>query len=131
MEFSIRELAAKKLARPEIFNGREKLSTSEVIDNYGGKIAIDEIDFVSLPPKDGQERNDVWVYHIHGTQFFAFAGTVLSDVFMEYVKYFEGDYTAAIKAFNEEAKTNPLSVRLFRSKSKNGATYTNVEVLAK
>ena len=120
---TIREIAQHATTLSHVTSGNEKISNEDIINKLGGNIAIDEIDRISARNMEGQV-DDVYVYHIHNTKYFAFAGFVLSKVFDEILDEYEGDYTTV----NSELAAIPLEIKMSSSVTRSGRKIATVVV---
>lgn len=118
--FSIQELLRKQAELSDLFDGREKIETEDLIKN-GEIITITDIDkFVTV--KDGEKQEViVCVYAEDKTKFF-FAGSVLKQNLELVRESLKMDFDK----FREEIKKSPIKVAFERKKSKSDKYYTAV-----
>ncbi len=123
-QLNFRQIAQKEVSFAEIMTNRTKLDTEDIIDRYPDGFVIDEIEYVTMT-KNGKEES-FWVFHIAETEFFGFAGTILTKIFERYLELCEGDFEALYNAFKE---SEGLSVKLEEARTKDGKALIKVEVL--
>lgn len=120
---SIREIALEATSLSHVTEGNEKISNEDIIDKLGGLIEIDEIDRISAKGLDGKP-NDTYVYHIKDTNYFAFAGFVLSKIFDACLEEYEGDYSAV----NSELDRVPLKIKMTSGTTRGGRRIALIEI---
>lgn len=109
-----KKIAQKSVTLAAIMEGREKVETEELINNYPNGFEIDEIEYVILQKGEGKV-DEFWAFHIKGTNNFAFSGLVLGKIFNDFLAEFEGDYDALYEDFK---KSGGIRVKLASSVSK-------------
>lgn len=130
-----KKIAQKATTLAEIMEGREKLDTDEIIEQFPDGFSIDEVEYVTIQKtevvdkKTGETKTSVdefWAFHFEESEdTFSFAGFVLAKIFKACLEQCEGDY----EQLNEELKKNPLRVKLSASKTKSKQPITLVTVL--
>lgn len=115
-------MAAATTTLSPLIEGKEKLSTQEVIENMGGVVTIIEFDTVI------QGDNDWYPVILVKEQpnRFMFGGLVLRKIVETWIAAFEGDVAACSKALKAEGG---VKVKMSQAKTKNGRTVTKVVVL--
>ena len=105
---------------------REKISTEDIKKNFRAGFTIDEID--QIKAYDQKEKADklVWVYHIAGTDLFAFAGYQLAQIFDSYLAAYEGDLSQLRADFTADGGLG--TVVLTSAKTRDGNNVTHVEI---
>lgn len=116
---SIRDIAKRSVSLSEVMDGKEKISTEEIFEHYEKGFLIDDVDTINY------NNEQVWVYSIKKSNYFGFAGSVLANVFNNVLNSYKGDLTAV----REDLKQEPLGVRLYPTKNREGRNYTAVEIL--
>lgn len=103
-----------------LMSGKEKLSTEEIIANYGGEITITECDMVN----DGKNAYPVFTIKENEKAFYC-GGIVLRRIVEAWIGYC-GD----IDKVNEMLAKDPVAVRLEEGKTKdNKNSLTRVTIL--
>ena len=107
---NIREIAVKATTMSELMEGREKIDTKDIINDYPKGVHICAAEPVAMT--DGSE---FWVFLFEEEPTkFAFAGYVLNKIFNKILEYCEGDVTS----MNSELAKQNLGVRLYEGKTK-------------
>lgn len=121
-----KKIAQKSVTLAEIMEGREKIDTEQLIEDYPDGFGIDEIEFVTLQKGDGKV-DDFWAFHVKGTNYFAFSGLVLGKIFNDFLKEYEGDYEELYDNFK---KSGGIKVKLTSAVTKSTKRpVTTVQVL--
>lgn len=120
---SFKDVAKKATSGSFITEGREKIDMEDVIRLYGkGGVTITGCDML----KDSKGKPfGAFAFKEDKTKFF-FGGQILNEIAKEWVVDFDGDFKAMSNALAEEGG---VKVLLDTKKSKNGNTYTTVEVI--
>ena len=120
---SFKETAKKATSGSFITEGREKIDMEDVIRLYG-KTGVTITGCDMLKDKKGNPFG-AFTFKEDETKFF-FGGQVLNEIAKEWVVDFDGDFKAMSSALADEGG---VKVLLDTKKSKNGNTYTSVEVI--
>lgn len=122
---SFKEIAQKSITLAKIMEGRDKMDTEDIIRNYPDGFNIDEIEYITMTKGDGAD--EFWAFHIAGTKYFGFAGLILNKMFNEFLKEYDGDFSALYEEFE---RSGGITVKLKTSISKTTKRpVTVVEVL--
>lgn len=101
----------------QIMEGREKISTEQVMRDYPNGITISDYDF--LPDQKTGELYAVVIFE-ENEKAFLFGGTVLTNIANLWK---EAGVTA------DDLKAEPVKLRFFDGKTKQGRPFINVEVI--
>ena len=113
--------AKKTVTGCEIMQGREKISTEDIIAKWPQGITL--MGFDILTGKEGQYP--VFSF-AEDSEHYYFGGKILSDIVFGWLDDYEGDKARC----NADLKADGgLKVKLEKAKGKNGRAYTNVVVL--
>lgn len=120
---SFKDVAKKAIRGSFITEGREKIDMEDVIRLYGKTgVTITGCDML----KDSKDNPfGAFTFKEDETKFF-FGGQILNEIAEKWVADFDGDYRAMSNALANEGG---VKVLLGSKKSKNGNTYTTVEVV--
>ena len=120
---SFKDKAKAVTAGSFITEGREKIDMADVIRIYGKKgVTITGADEL----KDGKGGTFCAFTFKEDENKFFFGGAILNEIAGDWVVDYEGDY----KAMSEELSAEGgVKVKLGTKKSKNGNTYTTVDVM--
>ena len=123
---NFKDIAKERISLAKIMEGRDKISTEDLIINYPNGFIIDEIEYITIP-KSENDIDEFWAFHVKDTNKFAFAGYVLSQIFEEFLKTMEGDYKAL---YTEFAQSGGIKVKLRSEFSKaNKRPITLVDII--
>lgn len=113
-----RDLAVKATTLSDLMEGRDKIDTEELINEYPKGFTVEDLDLCTT----GDEP--LWVYTIkENDDVFAFAGAVLKKIFDACLAACEGDLDALREEFDG------LKIKLTSGKTKKNKDITLVEVL--
>ena len=117
---NIKEIAKKSTQLNPLIDGLEKIDTEDLTAmEY---ITIEQFCVVKV-----DDENSVYAYTIKELpKNFAFAGTILSNMFFEIVTNFNGDIE---KANAQLKKENGIKIKLTTRTSNKNKNYTHVQVL--
>ena len=120
---SFKDKAKKVTSGSFITEGRDKIDMEDVIRLYGKKgVTITGCDMLT----DGKGKSfGAFTFKEDPTKFF-FGGQILNEIAGDWVADYEGDYRAMSEALTNEGG---VKVLLGTKKSKNGNTYTTIEVV--
>lgn len=120
------QLAKKQTTLSPVMEGRDKISTKQIKEDYPDGITITEFDFVTTTdPKKGESTFPVFAFAEDPKACF-FGGEVLNRIAQEWAGAYGGDIEAASA---ELKKAGGVKVKLSSKEGKMGNTYTAVEVL--
>lgn len=120
---SFKDKAKKVTSGSFITEGREKIDMEDVIRLYGKKgVTITGCDM--LTDSKGKPFG-AFAFKEDENKFF-FGGQILNEIASDWVSEYDGDYKVMSEAL---AKEGGVKVLLGSKKSKNGNTYTTVEVV--
>ena len=116
---------AKKHTRGNdpIFEGREKVGIGDVIVDYPDGITIN--DFAILHDEKNDTEFVVFVFE-EEAKAFCFGGSALTNLFLDTVAE---DYNGEVAVARKAIAKDPLKIKLFEKRSKNGRNYTAFEIL--
>lgn len=122
---NLRKTAQKAVVLAEIFEGKDKIDTADIIKNHPNGIHINNIEFITMTGENGDEQ--FWAYTFdENPNVFAFSGFVLAKIFNELLAQCEGDYEELYESFRA---AGTLNVRLSVGKTKKGQPITKVDIL--
>lgn len=121
MNVNFKELAVQATTLSHLMNDRVKVSTDEIISQYPDGITIEEFDSIMT-------SNDNYYVATFKEDDKAYlnCGTVLSKVFDNFVKAFDGDITGASDTLKAEGG---IKVKLTKSRTRGGNNITTVTVV--
>ena len=117
-----RKLAKKETELSELMNGREKISTEDVISNTPNGVTITAVDIIHS--SDG----DYGVFHLkeYPSNFYC-GGLILTKIAKSWISEFDGN---ASLCSEELAKSGGVKVKLAQKKTKSSKRdVTTVEVI--
>lgn len=119
---SLRDRAAAKAnsSTKSIIEGKEKITTEEIVKFYGGNVTI--IDFDIITNKKG-EALTVFIFREDQEKFF-FGGKGLFDLINELSVDYDG-----IENLKEAVRDEGLAIKMTPTKTQAGRDYTAIEVL--
>lgn len=110
MKKTLKQIATEELSLSQLMTGRDKIDTEEIIDTYEDGITLDQIDICEI------EGEEVAVYTFkEDDSVFAFGGLILKNLFKSWITEY-----GSVDRVNEILKDEPLSIKLERSKTKDG-----------
>ena len=119
---NFRAMAKKETELSELMNGREKISTEDVITNTPNGVTIVAVDMVHS--SDG----DYGIFHLkeYPNNFYC-GGLILTKIAKSWISEFDGDVDMCSK---EVAKSGGVKVKLEQTKTKSSKRdVTTVEVI--
>lgn len=124
-QLNIKKTAQKAVVLAEIFEGKDKMDTDEIIKTYPNGIHINNIEFITMQGDKGEEQ--FWAYTFdENPNVFAFSGFVLAKIFNNLLEDCEGDYEELYESFKA---CGGLSVKLYSDRTKKGQPITKVDIL--
>lgn len=124
-KFDMTKAAKKSVVLAEIFEGKDKIDTDDIIRKYPNGIHVNDIEFITMQGESGEEQ--FWAYTFdEEPDKFAFSGFVLAKIFNELLAICEGDYEELYESFRANGG---LNIKLSSSKTKKGQPITKVDVL--
>lgn len=111
--YNFKQTAIESTILSDLMQGREKISTDEVIKKYPDGITITDFDFVNMKNKTFV----VLTFKEDETKFLN-GGFVLSKVFMEIVEDFDGEVEAAREEYSKSE--NKIIAVLSAGKTRDG-----------
>lgn len=124
-QLNIKKMAQKAVVLAEIFEGKEKIDTDTIIQNYPNGIHINNIEFITMMGEKGEEQ--FWAYTFdENPNVFAFSGYVLAKIFNDLLAACDGDYEELYESFRANGG---LSVRLSASRTKKNQPITKIDIL--
>lgn len=121
MASKLKNLAKKALILSELMEGREKISTEDIIKYYPNGITITAYDG---PIKTENGETVIYIFKEEKDKF-AFGGTIMQSLFNRLVVSYEGD----IGALKADLAKEGLKVKLGETENKSGQTMTSVEIV--
>lgn len=116
-----KKIAQKATTLAQIFEGRDKIETEEIIKEYKD-IHIDNFEYVFM-----DDDKQFWAYTFTENKgVFAYAGFVLAKIFNAMLEECNGDYEELYASYKNSAM---LHVELKEGRTKAGNKVTTVTVL--
>ena len=115
------ESAKKSLKSSRVMEGRTKLKTDKVIEDYPNGVTVDEFDM--LHNSKGEEYV---VMHIKDTDFYFNGGALALQIAQGWVDDYDGD---AIKASDDLKQDGGVTFILGKKPTKNGNTITTYTIV--
>lgn len=115
------EVAEKALSNSPVLQGREKLTTEQVIRDYPNGITLTAFDILD----NGKDGYAVFAFREDDRKFIN-GGALLTKMALEWVREFNGDIQEASDALGAEGG---VRVRLTPKRTKRGNNITSVELL--
>lgn len=132
---NFKKVAQKAVTLAQIMEGRDKLDTDDIVEQFPDGISIDEIEYVTIQKTEKVDKksdetrtvvDEFYAFHfVESKDTFSFAGFVLAKIFGACLAECEGDF----ELLNEELKKTPLKVKLSNGKTKSKQPITLVTVL--
>lgn len=118
---SLRDVAKESTQKGgnPLLEGKEKVQVADIVATYPEGITITGATLI----KKNNDEFPAFTFAEDDKSFF-FGGTVLTNIFFDWLKAIgnEGD-------LNAELQKEPVKIRMYDAKNKNGRTYTAVEIL--
>lgn len=124
------ESAKKTMTLSTLMNGREKISTEEIIRTIDGIVTISAIDIISTTKFDAKTQSMVTntfpvLTYLEDSEKFFFGGAAMNNIVQDWIAL-----CGSIEDVNNElAQTGGVKVKLEVKRVSNGNQFTNVTVL--
>ena len=119
-------LAKRATTLSPIMDGREKISTEDVIKKYPEGITVQEFDVVTTPDKDGNPSTYPIITFAEDNTKFLYGGKALMDMVTMWLANFEGDVEATSNALKA---AGGVKIKMRSSRTKQGLNFTKIEVI--
>ena len=119
-------LAKRATTLSPIMDGREKISTEDVIKKYPEGITVQEFDVVTTPDKDGNPSTYPIITFAEDNTKFLYGGKALMDMVTMWLANFEGDVESTSNALKA---AGGVKIKMRSSRTKQGLNFTKVEVI--
>lgn len=119
-------LAKRATTLSPIMDGREKISTEDVIKKYPDGITVQEFDVVTTPDKDGNPSTYPIITFAEDSTKFLYGGKALMDMVTMWLANFEGDVEATSNALKA---SGGVKIKMRSSRTKQGLNFTKIEVI--
>lgn len=121
--FSFKQEALDATSLSDLMNGREKVTTEDIIKKYPGGITITGADIVEYE-KDGRPVSYPVLTFAENNKFFYTGGIVLKKIVERWLSHFN-----SAEEMNVALAGDPVKVKLSTGRSKSGNSITNVEIV--
>jgi hypothetical protein len=119
---SFREIAAKTLSMSDLMDGREKITTEQLI---GQTVTVTEFDFATITDRGEEKTFPVLIFKEFPNNYYC-GGTLLAKMCMAWAAEYDGDVASASNALADEGG---VQIRFTAGKTKSGNNLTNITVL--
>ena len=119
-------LAKRATTLSAIMEGREKITTEDVIKNFPDGITITEFDVVTTPDANGNPSTYPVIAFAEDNTKFLYGGKALNDVVTTWLANFEGDVETTSNALKA---AGGVKIQLTAGKTKQGRNFTRVDVI--
>jgi hypothetical protein len=120
------KLAKRATQLSPIMDGREKITTEEVISTYPDGITITAFDLITTPDSNGNPQTYPVIAFDEDKTKFIYGGKAMSDVVSLWVANFDGDIEATSNALSA---AGGVKIKMFASKTRTGRNFTQIEVV--
>jgi len=121
--FSFKQEALDATSLSDLMNGREKVTTEDIIKKYPDGITITGADIVEYE-KDGKPISYPVLTFKENDKFFYTGGIVLKKIVERWLSHFD-----SVTEMNLALAGDPVKVKLSTGRSKSGNSITNVEIV--
>lgn len=119
-------LARRATTLSMLMEGREKISTAEIIKNYPEGITINGFDMITTMNQEGTPSTyPVMTFKEDDTKFL-YGGKALSDIASLWLANFEGDVETTSNALKA---AGGVKIKMSEGRTKQGRNFTSVEVI--
>ena len=119
-------LAKRATTLSVIMEGREKITTEDIIKNFPDGITITEFDIVTTPDANGNPSTYPVIAFAEDSTKFLYGGKALNDVVTTWLANFEGDVETTSNALKA---AGGVKIQLTAGKTKQGRNFTRVDVI--
>lgn len=119
-------LAKRATTLSAIMEGREKITTEDIIKNFPDGITITEFDIVTTPDANGNPSTYPVIAFAEDNTKFLYGGKALNDVVTTWLANFEGDVETTSNALKA---AGGVKIQLTAGKTKQGRNFTRVDVI--
>lgn len=119
-------LAKKATTLSPLMDGRDKMSTKDVIEQYPDGITVIGFDLITTTDNNGNANTYPIIVFEEDAKKFIYGGKALNDICTLWVGHFEGDIDACSAAL---AAAGGVKIKLASGTTKQGRSFTSVEVI--
>ena len=119
-------LAKKATTLSEIMEGRDKISTEDIIKNYQDGITINAFDMITTTNDYGEPSTFPVLTFAEDDTKFLYGGKALNDICQMWLSNFDGDIETCSKALKS---AGGVKIKLATARTKAGKNFTSVEVI--
>lgn len=120
------ELAKKATTLSEIMEGREKISTKDVINTYPDGITIIDFDIITTTAQDGSQSSYPVIAFKENENQFVYGGKALMDIINLWIAHFDGDIKTCANALKA---AGGVKVKMSVGQTRIGRTFTKIDVV--
>lgn len=120
------QLAKRATTLSTIMEGREKITTEDVINSFPNGITITEFDVITTTNENGMPSTYPVLAFAEDVNKFIYGGKALNDIVTTWLANFDGDIEATSAALKA---AGGVKIKLVSAKTKQGRNFTRVDVI--
>lgn len=120
------ELARKATTLSALMEGRNKISTKDIIEQYPDGVTVIGFDVVSTLDNNGDINTYPIIEFAEDTTKFFYGGKAMNDITTSWLAHFEGDIDACSNALKA---TGGVKVKFTNARTRTGRNFTRVEIV--
>lgn len=120
------QLAKRATTLSPIMEGREKISTEDVIKSFPNGITITEFDVITTTDANGVPNTYPVIAFAEDVNKFIYGGKALNDIVTTWLANFEGDVETTSNALKA---AGGVKIKMVSDKTKQGRNFTRIEII--
>lgn len=120
------QLAKRATTLSILMEGKEKISTEDIIKKYPEGITINEFDVITTTDAHGVPQTYPVMCFKEDSTKFLYGGKALNDIATTWLANFEGDVEATSNALKA---AGGVKIKMVADKTKQGRNFTRIEII--